>query len=211
MARRRSASKSARNGIGMANLLRSPLLNQIRAVPRIPPRVTLSETWYYYEKSKLTPFGRTWKSPQGTKFFLEFKIEIPTFHATLVVTSLVDGQDFPIPLLKADTYEGVAKARGTFMGHATHGTAWNEQQPAADARQDVPHPVRGETSPQNSNHHRDCQIGSNHDSPFAFNTAPVVAAAPQPWGMKPRNRRIWLSGLSMETPGSTRATVDQER
>jgi hypothetical protein len=30
----------------MANLLRSPLLNQIRAVPGIPQRVTLSETWY---------------------------------------------------------------------------------------------------------------------------------------------------------------------
>src|ERR1700730_3830851 len=47
MVRRRGASKSARNGIGMANLLRSPLLNQIRAVPGIPQRVTLSETWYY--------------------------------------------------------------------------------------------------------------------------------------------------------------------
>jgi len=84
----------------------------------------------YYEQSKLTPFGRIWKSPQGTKFFLEFKIEIPAFHAALVVTSPVDGQDFPLPLLKADTYEGVATARGTFMGHPTHGTAWNEQQPA---------------------------------------------------------------------------------
>src|SRR5258708_33663316 len=84
----------------------------------------------YYEQSKLTPFGRIWKSPQGTKFFLEFKIEIPAFHAALVVTSPVDGQDFPLPRLKADTYEGVATASGTFMGHPTHGTAWNEQQPA---------------------------------------------------------------------------------
>ena len=46
IARRRGALKSARNGIGMANLLRSPLLNQIRVVPGIPQRVTLSETWY---------------------------------------------------------------------------------------------------------------------------------------------------------------------
>ena len=82
----------------------------------------------YYEKSKLTPFGRTWTSPQGTKFFLEFKIEIPTFHARRDQSGGRAG--LPIPLLKTDTYEGVAKARGTFMGHATHGTAWNEQQPA---------------------------------------------------------------------------------
>jgi catechol 2,3-dioxygenase-like lactoylglutathione lyase family enzyme len=31
----------------MANLLRSPPLNQICAVSGIPQRVTLSETWYY--------------------------------------------------------------------------------------------------------------------------------------------------------------------
>src|ERR1700675_257929 len=53
MVRRRGASKSARNGIGMANLLRSPLLNQIRAVPGIPQRVTLSETWYKLVVSSL--------------------------------------------------------------------------------------------------------------------------------------------------------------
>jgi len=44
MARRRGASKSARNGIGMANRLRSPLLNQIRAVPGIPQRHALRDS-----------------------------------------------------------------------------------------------------------------------------------------------------------------------
>jgi predicted secreted hydrolase len=118
------------NGVHLSNFTvfkKAPLLNSTtdsNVTIQFPDGTT------YYEESKLTPFGRTWTSPQGKEFFLEFKIEIPTFQAAFVVTSLVDGQDFPIPLLKTDTYEGVATARGTFMGHATHGTAWNEQQPA---------------------------------------------------------------------------------
>src|SRR3984893_7786888 len=41
------ASKSDRIGMGMANLLLFAALNQIAADLGIPPRVTLSGTWYY--------------------------------------------------------------------------------------------------------------------------------------------------------------------
>jgi len=84
----------------------------------------------YFEKDcTLTPTGRTWKSPRGVLFYLEFNIEIPAFAAQLHVTSLLDDQDFPFPGGLADTYEGVAAASGKFMGHDVHGTAWNEQNP----------------------------------------------------------------------------------
>jgi len=63
---------------------------------------------------------------------MEFKVEIPSFDAVLHVVSLVDAQDFPFPTLPgskpSDTYEGVAKASGTFKGKPVQGTAWNEQQ-----------------------------------------------------------------------------------
>jgi len=86
-------------------------------------------TTYFDKSCTLTPTGRTWTSPTGTLFYLEFKIHIPSFDADFTVTSLVDGQDFPFPGGLADTYEGVAVASGKFMGEKVHGTAWNEQQP----------------------------------------------------------------------------------
>ena len=86
-------------------------------------------TTYFETNCILTPIGRTWTSPTGTLFFMEFKIEIPEFDGAFTVTSLIDDQDFPFPGGIADTYEGVATAKGTFMGHEVHGTAWNEQQP----------------------------------------------------------------------------------
>jgi predicted secreted hydrolase len=86
-------------------------------------------TTYYDKSCTLTPTGRTWTSPRGVLFYLEFKINIPSFAANFTVTSLLDDQDFPFPGGLADTYEGVAVASGKFMGHDVHGTAWNEQQP----------------------------------------------------------------------------------
>jgi predicted secreted hydrolase len=80
----------------------------------------------YLVPSFVTPFGRTWKSPQsGRTFFLELRVEIPSFNANIVVTSLMDAQEFPTA--GAPVYEGVAAAVGTFQGRAVTGTAWNEQ------------------------------------------------------------------------------------
>jgi predicted secreted hydrolase len=80
----------------------------------------------YLVPSFVTPFGRTWTSPQsGRTFFLELRVEIPSFNANIVVTSLMDAQEFPA--VGAPVYEGIAGAVGVFQGRAVAGTAWNEQ------------------------------------------------------------------------------------
>lgn len=80
----------------------------------------------YYVPSSITPSGRTWTSPQtGRTYFMELYVEIPSFDASFVVTSLVDAQEFPVP--DSPIYEGVATARGTFRSRTVSGTAWNEQ------------------------------------------------------------------------------------
>ena len=53
--------------------------------------------------------------------FLQFRVEIPAFSGSLIVTSLVPNQAF------TGVYEGVADARGTFQFRDVSGTAWNEQ------------------------------------------------------------------------------------
>ncbi|MEO5670365.1 MAG: lipocalin family protein, partial [Ramlibacter sp.] len=80
----------------------------------------------YLLHSFVTPVGRTWTSPQsGKTYFMELFVEIPEFDAKFTVTSLMDGQEFPVP--GGPVYEGVAKAVGTWKGQAVTGTAWNEQ------------------------------------------------------------------------------------
>ena len=89
-------------------------------------------TTYFDGNCTLTPVGRTWPAPNsGGTFFLEFKLDIPSFEASFTVTSLMDDQAFTLPPLLGvgDNYEGIAKAVGTFCGAMVHGTAWNEQQP----------------------------------------------------------------------------------
>jgi predicted secreted hydrolase len=81
----------------------------------------------YFQIAVLTPVGRTWTSPaSGITYFMQFKIEIPAFAASLNVSSLVDAQEFPSGR-GAGVYEGVAAATGTFAGKPVSGTAWNEQ------------------------------------------------------------------------------------
>lgn len=73
----------------------------------------------------VTPVGRTWTSPEsGRTFFMQLQVEIPGFNASILVTSLVDAQEFPGT---APVYEGVATASGVFQGQQVSGTAWNEQ------------------------------------------------------------------------------------
>jgi predicted secreted hydrolase len=81
----------------------------------------------YFQLSKLTPVGRTWTSPlSGNTYFMEFQVEIPSFQATLHVSSLIDPQEFSASF-GSSIYEGVAAATGSFAGQSVHGTAWNEQ------------------------------------------------------------------------------------
>lgn len=101
----------------------------------VPSKATIEfpdGTTYFQTDCTMTPTGKTWTGPTGVVFFMEFKVEIPSFDAVLHVVSLVDAQDFPFPTLPgskpSDTYEGVAKASGTFKGKPVQGTAWNEQQ-----------------------------------------------------------------------------------
>lgn len=80
----------------------------------------------YFVSSFVTPIGATWTSPEsGATYFMQIKVEIPDFEATLLVSSLVDSQEFPMG--EAAVYEGVAGATGTFEGESVTGTAWSEQ------------------------------------------------------------------------------------
>jgi predicted secreted hydrolase len=100
-----------------------PVLNQ-----RSPSVATVQDASgnLFFVESFLTPMGRTWTSPvSGVTYFLQLHVEIPSFDASLVVTSLVDAQEFPLPNVSA--YEGVADVSGTFRGRPVTGTAWNEQ------------------------------------------------------------------------------------
>jgi predicted secreted hydrolase len=81
-------------------------------------------TWFV--PTFMTPVGRTWTSPRsGETYFLEWQVEIPSFKASLLVSSLLDEQEFVVPT--APVYEGVAVASGTFRNQPVSGTAWIEE------------------------------------------------------------------------------------
>ncbi len=79
----------------------------------------------YFVPSSVTPIGRTWVSPAGTTYFLQFLVEIPAFNASILVNTPVDAQEFA--LANGGVYEGVATASGNFQFQSVTGTAWNEQ------------------------------------------------------------------------------------
>lgn len=116
------------NGVCLSNFVTHegtlPELNE-----RIPSYVTVQEAdgTTYFVGSFMTAVGRTWTSDEtGATYFMEFRVEIPSFDADLHVETLVDSQEFPVP--GASVYEGVAEATGTFRGKRVRGTAWNEQE-----------------------------------------------------------------------------------
>jgi predicted secreted hydrolase len=101
-----------------------PVLNQ-----RSPSVATVQDGSgnLFFLPTFLTPMGRTWTSPEsGVTYFLQLHVEIPAFDASLLVTSLVDAQEFPLGA-GAGAYEGIADVSGTFRGRPVTGTAWNEQ------------------------------------------------------------------------------------
>ncbi|MDI1289291.1 MAG: lipocalin-like domain-containing protein [bacterium] len=82
----------------------------------------------YLVASSVTPFGKTWTSDvSGVTYFTQFKVEIPQFGAEIVVSTLMDSQEFPSPNAGGSVYEGVATAKGTFQGAEVAGKAWIEQ------------------------------------------------------------------------------------
>lgn len=71
-----------------------PKLNQ-----PTPSLVTLQDPAgaMYFQIAVLTPVGKTWTSPEsGIIYFMQFKIDIPAFAASFNISSLVDGQEFPV-------------------------------------------------------------------------------------------------------------------
>ena len=116
------------NGVCISNYAtlsqgEEPVLNK-RTASRCTVQNAEGDTWFV--DSFVTPIGETWKSPvSGITYFLQFHVEIPSFNASLIVTSLVASQEFPTGA--GGVYEGVAGAAGTFEHRAVTGTAWNEQ------------------------------------------------------------------------------------
>jgi predicted secreted hydrolase len=101
---------------------------------RVPSNATLQDpqgNMYYFDAASqqafMTPTGRTWKSPTGNTYFMEYLVEILPVQAKLTVVSLMDSQEFPNQAGPGGVYEGVAAASGTFLGQRVSGTAWNEQ------------------------------------------------------------------------------------
>ena len=81
----------------------------------------------YYEPTFITPIDHTWTSPaSGKTYFPVVQVDMPSFNASFVVRSLIDGQEFTMPG-GGGVYEGVASATGTFEGQSASGAGWNEQ------------------------------------------------------------------------------------
>lgn len=81
----------------------------------------------YLVASTVTPFGRTWTSKaSGITYFTKFRVQIPEFDADIIVSTLMDEQEFP-GASGGSVYEGVATAKGTFTNAKVAGTAWIEQ------------------------------------------------------------------------------------
>jgi predicted secreted hydrolase len=122
------------NGVCLSNYsVEEPALNKKVASMATVQR---QDGTTYFVESFVKPVGSTWTSPEsGQTYFMEIEVEIPAFEAMLTVKSLLDPQEFPLPL--GAVYEGVASAWGTFEGVGVSGTAWSEQTsrgPASAAR-----------------------------------------------------------------------------
>lgn len=94
----------------------------------VPAYATLQgpEGDIYYVKTVITPVGELWTSPRsGVSYAQQFQVEIPSFDASIVVTTRLQDQEFEIP--GASIYEGTADPKGKFLGENVSGDAWIEQ------------------------------------------------------------------------------------
>jgi predicted secreted hydrolase len=110
------------NGVCISNYATLAVGQQPKLDVRTPSQCTVqnAEGDLWFVDSFVTPIGSTY-AKDGVTYFLQFRVEIPAFNASLVVTSLVPDQTFN------GVYEGVADARGTFQYRDVAGSAWNEQ------------------------------------------------------------------------------------
>lgn len=80
----------------------------------------------YYVASRVTPVGELWVSPRtGFAYAQQFRVEIPSFQADVVVTARLQDQEFAIT--GTPVYEGIAAAEGTMLAARVTGDAWIEQ------------------------------------------------------------------------------------
>ena len=80
----------------------------------------------YYVASTVTAIGELWVSPRtGRPYAQQFRVEIPSFDADLVVTSRLPDQEFAVA--GAPIYEGIAAIDGTLLGESVTGDGWIEQ------------------------------------------------------------------------------------
>lgn len=94
----------------------------------IPAFATLQdpEGRMYYVETSVTPIGELWTSPRsGVSYAQQFRVDIPSFDAELIVTTRLQDQEFALP--GASVYEGTAEPSGTFLGENVSGDAWIEQ------------------------------------------------------------------------------------
>lgn len=85
-----------------------------------------AEGHIYYVKSTVTPVGELWTSPEtGVSYAQEFRVQIPSFDADIVVSTRIQDQEFVLPA--ASIYEGTANPVGTMLGKKVTGDAWIEQ------------------------------------------------------------------------------------
>lgn len=114
------------NGWCISNFSLSP--DDLQAGLPVSSVATLQDplgTVYVDLQTSITP-KQPWTSPNSLiTYFMELDVTIPSVGATLTVTSLIDSQEFYLPV--GSVYEGVASVSGTFQGKEVSGTAWNEQ------------------------------------------------------------------------------------
>lgn len=80
----------------------------------------------YYVANRITPIGELWESPRtGNRYAQQFRVEIPSFDATFVVTTRLQDQEFAVS--GAPIYEGIADVDGEILGETVTGDAWIEQ------------------------------------------------------------------------------------
>jgi len=80
---------------------------------------------YFVAATTTQTAGSTWTSARSGKTYpTRMKVDIPLFDAQIVVTSLVDSQEFVLG--PASVYEGVAQAKGRFRDKPVGGQAWIE-------------------------------------------------------------------------------------
>jgi predicted secreted hydrolase len=138
------------NGVTLSNYARLAPGQKLAIDQPCPSLATVqfADGTTYYLNTFVTPRKGTWISPKTKQtYYKAFQVDIPTFEASLLVTSCLSDQEFvntldiplfwglfDIPITLCEVYEGVAYATGTFLGEQVEGTAWIEQEPCMSSK-----------------------------------------------------------------------------